>query len=629
VPGVCASIANLVLIVGPPSSGGDVVASALARASGVWHTAGSADLVEGAVPHVGLGARGWPGHQLDAEDAAGHENGVRHAIARALVDREGRPLRDGGEAPLAVVWSARSALRIGFWDRALPGCRFVLCARDPSAATEEMLRAWQSGRFVSVPDLPGWTGPSWSLSLIPDWQALIGEPLERIVVEQWAVLAERALSALEGLPPDRWAICEFGRLLEDPRAELRRLCEFLSVPYDQALLSPVEETRRQLELSLPRPSAELVDRLPRARPVMTRFEELIAPAPVTTARAHAAPDASPFRSVFTGAFARVLSELQASLLISTYQSGRLICARVNGGMLNTHLRVFDKPMGIAASRNRFALGTRAEVWDFRDAPAVAPKIEPRGVHDACFLPRNIHVTGDILVHELAFDGQGELWGVATAFSCLVTFDGDSSFLPRWRPSFISELAPGDRCHLNGICIRDGRPAYVTALGTSDTSGGWRERKASGGCLIDLSNSEIVAGQLSMPHSPRWHDGRLWLLESGRGELVQVDPESGAAVTVAELPGFTRGLAMAGNVAFVGLSQIRESSTFGDLPLIERLDERVCGVWAIDLRTGDVVGLLRFDDLVQEIFDVALLPGVRYPEIAELGSSAAAVSFAVG
>jgi uncharacterized protein (TIGR03032 family) len=130
----------------------------------------------------------------------------------------------------------------------------------------------------------------------------------------------------------------------------------------------------------------------------------------------------------------------------------------------------------------------------------------------------------------------------------------------------------------------------------------------------------------MPHSPRWHDGRLWVLESGKGELCTIDRATGAVETVAQLPGFTRGLAFAGPFAFVGLSQIRESSTFGDLPLTRRLRERLCGVWVVDVRSGAVVAFLRFDGAVQEVFDVALLRGVRHPEIAEPASPEVARSF---
>jgi uncharacterized protein (TIGR03032 family) len=157
--------------------------------------------------------------------------------------------------------------------------------------------------------------------------------------------------------------------------------------------------------------------------------------------------------------------------------------------------------------------------------------------------------------------------------------------------------------------------YVTALGRTDTPGGWRESKADGGVLLDVPSGEAVAGGLSMPHSPRWHDGRLWVLESGKGELGVVDLPAGRIETVAQLPGFTRGLAFAGSYAFVGLSQVRES-VFGGIPLSQRLKDRVCGVWVIDIRTGATVAFLRFEDAVQEIFEVAVLPGLRFPEISE-------------
>jgi uncharacterized protein (TIGR03032 family) len=130
----------------------------------------------------------------------------------------------------------------------------------------------------------------------------------------------------------------------------------------------------------------------------------------------------------------------------------------------------------------------------------------------------------------------------------------------------------------------------------------------------------------MPHSPRLHDGRLWLLESGKGELNAVDPASGRVEAVAQLPGFTRGLAFAGHYAFVGLSQVREASTFGGLPLTARLEARECGVWAIDLTSGEIAAFVRFEDAVQEVFDVAVLAGRRFPEISEPGSPAATLSY---
>jgi uncharacterized protein (TIGR03032 family) len=397
-------------------------------------------------------------------------------------------------------------------------------------------------------------------------------------------------AGLSELAPARWCRVETERLLTEPRAELQRLCEFLGVVYDQALLGPVEAARRA---------------------ALTGEE----------------PARSPFASVSTQTFGRALERTGSSILISTYQTNRLVCARVKQGSLNTHFRVYDKPMGIAVAPGRIALGTRTDVWDLRDMPEAGAKLEPPGSHDACFLPRNRHVTGEIAIHELAF-AAGELWVVATAFSCLATLDGSHSFVPRWTPRFISSLVPEDRCHLNGVAVRDDQVAHVTALGATDAPAGWRAQKADGGVLIDVASSEVAIGGLSMPHSPRWHAGRLWLLESGKGALCVADLDAGSVEVVAELPGFTRGLAFLDGIAFVGLSQIRESATFGDLPVTHRLKERQCGVWMVDLSSGETVGFLRFDDLVQEIFDVAMLRGVRFPEVAEPEDLTTAHSYAL-
>jgi uncharacterized protein (TIGR03032 family) len=247
---------------------------------------------------------------------------------------------------------------------------------------------------------------------------------------------------------------------------------------------------------------------------------------------------------------------------------------------------------------------------------VAARLDPPGRHDACFLPRASHVTGNIQGHEMAWGAGGELWVVNTRFSCLCTLDRSASFAPRWRPPFVTALEPTDRCHLNGLGMVDGRPRYVTALGGTDEPAGWRAGKATGGILMDVTTGEVISRGLSMPHSPRWYGGRLWVCESGAGTLGHVDMKTGRYEPIAQAPGFTRGLDFAGNLAFVGLSQVRESAGFSGLPITERLkvEERTCGVCVVDLTTGSVVGLLRFDTTVQEIFAVTVLPGKRWPEL---------------
>jgi uncharacterized protein (TIGR03032 family) len=304
-------------------------------------------------------------------------------------------------------------------------------------------------------------------------------------------------------------------------------------------------------------------------------------------------------------------------LVTTYQAGKLVTVRSEGDRLNTHFRNFPSPMGLALTDdgNRLAIGTTTQVWEFRDVPTVARRLEPTGTHDACYLPRSSHVTGNVQIHEMAFGAGGELWFVNTRFSCLATLDAESSFVPRWRPPFISELEPSDRCHLNGLAMVDGRPKYVTALGESNEMNGWRANKARGGIVMDVDSGEILCRELSMPHSPRWHGGRLWVCESGSGTIGTVDLKTGSYEVVAAVPGFTRGLDFAGDLAFVGLSQVRESAVFSGIPITERLTpkQRTCGVCVWDLRRGEMVALLKFESGVQEIFAVSVLPR-QFPDL---------------
>jgi uncharacterized protein (TIGR03032 family) len=197
---------------------------------------------------------------------------------------------------------------------------------------------------------------------------------------------------------------------------------------------------------------------------------------------------------------------------------------------------------------------------------------------------------------------------------LCTLNRLYSFAPWWRPPFISALAPDDRCHLNGIGTVNGQVRYVTALGETDGPGSWRENKKNSGILMEVPSGNILVRGLSMPHSPRWHQGKLWLLESGTGTIGTVDLAAGRYEAITEVPGFTRGLDFYGDLAFVGLSQVRESAVFSGIPLTDRLAERTCGVWVVDIARGKVVAFLRFEAAVQEIFAVQVLPQMRFPDL---------------
>jgi uncharacterized protein (TIGR03032 family) len=331
----------------------------------------------------------------------------------------------------------------------------------------------------------------------------------------------------------------------------------------------------------------------------------------------------------------ILDHLGLSLLVSTYQAGKLFVVGARGGALALSFHNFEQVMGIAVRPDRIAVGTRNQIWYLRSAPDIAPRLQPAGRYDGCFLARNSHFTGDIHSHELAWgtpsslpsptlrgrgvEGEGDLWVVNTLFSCLCTLHEDYSFVPRWRPPFISGLAAEDRCHLNGLALASDAhgamtPRYVTAMAETDTAGGWRPTKATSGCLLEVPSGAVVARGFAMPHSPRIHQGRLWLLDSGTGRLVLVDSASGGVQPIAELPGYTRGLAFHEGLAFVGLSKIRETAVFGGVPIAEQRASLQCGVAVVELRTGRQLAHLEFLSGVEEIFAVEVLPAIRFPAV---------------
>ena len=312
-------------------------------------------------------------------------------------------------------------------------------------------------------------------------------------------------------------------------------------------------------------------------------------------------------------FVNILRETGISLLVSTYQAGKLVVLGTNDQGLTVSAINFEKPMGIAVHPNRIAIGGSTHISFLNNTPDLTPQLDPTTQYDTCYLTMGSHFTNDISIHEMAWCHE-ELWFVNTRFSCLASLDPNYSFVPRWHPSCISQLAAEDRCHLNGFCVDKNAPRYVTLHAETDTPQGWRTDKATGGTLLDVSSGKVVTAGLSMPHSPRIHGNRLWVLESGRGRLLLVDPDSGQAQEVTQQPGYTRGLDFAGRFGFIGLSLIRETAIFGDIPIAERPDELKCAVVIVNLETGKRVASFEFLSGVEEIFDVKVLPSSKNPYI---------------
>lgn len=309
-----------------------------------------------------------------------------------------------------------------------------------------------------------------------------------------------------------------------------------------------------------------------------------------------------------------LHERRLSLAFTTYRQGKLfLVGSQPNGRLSIFERTLDRCMGMAVTGSGFNISTLYQIWRFEDA--LQPGQETDG-YDRVYVPQVGYVTGSLDVHDIAVDKAGRILFVNTLFGCLATTSEVHSFVPVWKPPFVSALAPQDRCHLNGLAMRDGLPAFMTAIAETDTEEGWRERRVDGGCVVSIEDDETVLRGLCMPHSPRWHDDRLWLHDSGTGRFGQADLKDGSFEPVCFCPGFLRGLDFIGDFAVMGTSKPRNSDAFLGLPLDETLArnkaDAECGVHVVDLQTGEIAHSLRIEGLVSELYDIVLLPETIRP-----------------
>ncbi|BAC89444.1 TIGR03032 family protein [Gloeobacter violaceus] len=330
----------------------------------------------------------------------------------------------------------------------------------------------------------------------------------------------------------------------------------------------------------------------------------------TTDAANASAGEAPVTFVHSPSFAELLDRLGVTLALTTYQAGKLCFISTYQNRLRLLMRTYNKAMGLFPHDQGMVLATRNQIWSFVKAPELLAAHYPDRDYDNLYLPQCSFVTGDVAAHDV-FLLDGEIHLVNTLFSCLARVSRTRSFVPTWKPSFISRLAPEDRCHFNSVALDNGRPRYAVALGATDYAAGWRADKNNGGCAIDIASNEVIYKGFAMPHSPRLYQRQLWVLNSGRGELGTLDVQAGKWQPIVQLPGFLRGLGIWGWYAFVGLSKVREKATFGGTP-IDNSGSLQCGVQVVNLKTGTVEAWLTFDTGIEEIYDVQLINGCRHP-----------------
>jgi uncharacterized protein (TIGR03032 family) len=343
-------------------------------------------------------------------------------------------------------------------------------------------------------------------------------------------------------------------------------------------------------------------------------EDAADPAASPAGTAPPSPAKDPIEKSCSRGLAGWLASNRLSLALTSYQSGRLYLIGSDAqGRVAFFERLFERAMGIVGNAQRLYLGSLFQVWRFENVLRSNEVIHAQ--FDKCYVPRNAQTIGDLDIHELGIRKNGKVVFVNTKYSCLAELSQTHSFKAIWKPPFISKLAPEDRCHLNGLAMVEGAPKYVTAACRSDTVDGWRDRRHESGVVIDVDTGKIVCEGLSMPHSPRWANGKLWVLNAGTGQLGWVDFATQSFVPLAFLPGFLRGLSIFGNTAAVGLSKPRNQRFEGlalDGELTSRDAEPWCGVQIISLTNGDVLHWIRFEGEISELFDLCFLPNVRNP-----------------
>lgn len=311
-----------------------------------------------------------------------------------------------------------------------------------------------------------------------------------------------------------------------------------------------------------------------------------------------------------------LVDVAGSIAFTTYQAGKLYFLGVKkNGRLSIFERSFPRSMGLATSKNanKLFLATEYQIYEFDN---LITETQEQGEFDTVYAPHKSWITGDLDIHGIKLDSNENPIFVNTQFNCLASLSEGYSFKPFWKPNFIDTLVPEDRCHLNGLAMKNETPRYVTCISKSNVADGWRDKRKNGGIIIDIKNNEIIAENLSMPHSPEFYKGKLWILNSGTGEFGHIDLKDGIFTPITFCPGYARGLTFVKNFAIVGLSLPRENVTFQGLELDNSLASRDseprCGLLIIDIDTGNIVHWVRFEGIVKELFDITFLTGKTSP-----------------
>jgi uncharacterized protein (TIGR03032 family) len=310
-------------------------------------------------------------------------------------------------------------------------------------------------------------------------------------------------------------------------------------------------------------------------------------------------DPETLRHGVDGAFWDVLAEADITLLV-TREYEHLVMA-LGAGPSVTFLPL-PHPSGIVVDRDRgivHVASTRNpnQVYDLRPVTDLLPRLDVKAapVADRPLIPAGSRFyPGCLYMHDLALIG-GRLYANAVGQNAIARLDGDGPYERVWWPRSI-ETRNGPvfgRNHLQLNSIAAGptlRQSYFSAS-TDKVSArrpGMRNFPVDGrGVIFAGRTREVFARGLTRPHSARLHGGKVWVDNSGYGELGFA--EDGQFRPVVKLPGWTRGLCFHKGIAFVGTSRV--IPRFRQYAPGLDVDSSICGIHAVEVKTGRVLGSL--------------------------------------
>jgi uncharacterized protein (TIGR03032 family) len=231
----------------------------------------------------------------------------------------------------------------------------------------------------------------------------------------------------------------------------------------------------------------------------------------------------------------------------------------------------------------------------------------------------INGVGD--VHDVVLENESLLL-VSTANDSVVRLKSGAGY----RPSMEVVYSTGHDCDFTHVnCIwRDGNRFVATAFTTSN-NWSWRTNLRKGkrddGLLFDLATGEVLVDGLSRPHSPRrWKD--QWVIATAGDNSVVVVSENNDRKKI-EVGGFTRGLFIVNDLAFVATSPLRRSLNTIELQDMAT-ESSSCQVVVVDLRTEKVVDA--FDVPFAGVYDITVFPAALVEGIRRGGAMSAMQPF---